>query len=295
MKLSMNGAAFIIRQEGFVPKYYLDPVGVPTLGTGFTWRSNAFREWWGIHRRVKFAPGVSMTKDEALDALIFVSNEEYGKAVNDFLDRKVSQHVFDGMVSMVFNCGAGALKWRWAAAIDAGNLHLAASLLKTTAVTAQGKRLAGLVRRRREEADLIENGIYAGVNGVPNPAMPELDAMSDGVLRRRERGPAVDQLLKDLASVGYYNGAIDGVFGYGAEQAVLNFQRKNGLKADGIAGPATLSAIKRSVATKVKARKDSATTPVIGAASNVEQKSPKKESVGIIARIIALFFKGFGK
>jgi lysozyme len=36
MGLSPKDAAFIRRHDGFVARYYLDPVGVPTIGIGFT-------------------------------------------------------------------------------------------------------------------------------------------------------------------------------------------------------------------------------------------------------------------
>ena len=63
--LSVAGASFIRLHEGFVPRWYLDPVKVPTIGIGFTWRSTAFREWWGRYRPgVKFAEGATMTAAE---------------------------------------------------------------------------------------------------------------------------------------------------------------------------------------------------------------------------------------
>ncbi len=48
----------------------------------------------------------------------------------------------------------------------------------------------------------------------------------------------VQQKLKDL---GYYNGAIDGIFGSKTVQAVKNFQRDYGLTVDGIVGKNTLA------------------------------------------------------
>ena len=41
----------------------------------------------------------------------------------------------------------------------------------------------------------------------------------------------------------YYSGSIDGIYGWRTANAVKEFQRKNGLTADGISGPATLSKI----------------------------------------------------
>lgn len=50
----------------------------------------------------------------------------------------------------------------------------------------------------------------------------------------------VQQKLKEL---GYYNGAIDGIFGSGTINAVKNFQRDYGLTVDGIVGTRTLNAL----------------------------------------------------
>lgn len=50
----------------------------------------------------------------------------------------------------------------------------------------------------------------------------------------------VQQRLKEL---GYYNGAIDGIFGSQTVKAVKNFQRDYGLTVDGIVGTRTLKAL----------------------------------------------------
>ncbi|MFU0832047.1 MAG: Spore cortex-lytic enzyme [Oscillospiraceae bacterium] len=56
-------------------------------------------------------------------------------------------------------------------------------------------------------------------------------------------GDEVKQIQTRLKNWGYYNGEIDGIYGTLTKNAVLYFQRKNGLTADGVAGPETLSAI----------------------------------------------------
>ncbi|WP_243112561.1 MULTISPECIES: spore cortex-lytic enzyme [Acutalibacteraceae] len=56
-------------------------------------------------------------------------------------------------------------------------------------------------------------------------------------------GTEVRQIQTRLKNWGYYSGAVDGVYGTQTKNAVIYFQRKNGLTADGVAGPATLSAI----------------------------------------------------
>lgn len=246
-KLSAKGATFIRLHEGFVARWYLDPVGIPTIGIGFTWRSNSFRQWWKSNKSgVEFQRGATMTRKEAENALQFLVDEEYGKAVNEFLKKKVKQHVYDGMVSPVFNLGPGSLKWEWAAAIKRGDVTGGARRLSTTGVTAQGVRLAGLVRRRREESQLIAKGIYKGVNTSHSVAV-KLPAMADNILERGEAGLEVAQLIRDLHKLDFYDGVLDDVYGHGTEAAVLDYQRARSIAVDGKAGPETLREIAKDM------------------------------------------------
>ena len=57
------------------------------------------------------------------------------------------------------------------------------------------------------------------------------------------RSQEVVQIQTKLKRWGYYNGEIDGIFGTATKNAVIYFQKKNGLVADGIAGPKTLAAM----------------------------------------------------
>ena len=57
------------------------------------------------------------------------------------------------------------------------------------------------------------------------------------------RGNEVTQIQTKLKRWGYYNGSIDGIYRTKTVEAVKYFQRKNGLTADGIAGPNTLKAM----------------------------------------------------
>lgn len=57
------------------------------------------------------------------------------------------------------------------------------------------------------------------------------------------RGNDVAQVQRRLKSWGYYKGAVDGVYGARTFAAVKLFQRKNGLRADGVVGPATKAAL----------------------------------------------------
>ena len=172
MRLSAQGAAFIRKHEGFMPNAYRDPVGIVTIGIGFTWASQSFKDWWAVNRIGQtFDMTATMTAAEADSCLIYLCDAEYGAAVNRFLNGVVvDQHVFDAMVSMVFNCGPGSLKWQWAQHIKAGNISQAAEYWRTTATKAKGKEVAGLAKRRADEANLALHG-YAG--GTVSPQVPK--------------------------------------------------------------------------------------------------------------------------
>ena len=63
------------------------------------------------------------------------------------------------------------------------------------------------------------------------------------VLKKGSTGSEVKEVQRRLKNWGYYNGKIDGVFGAGTRSAVIAFQKKNGLKADGVVGKATYKAL----------------------------------------------------
>ena len=64
-----------------------------------------------------------------------------------------------------------------------------------------------------------------------------------GLSKYGSKGNEVRQIQIKLKSWGYYNGTVDGIFGTQTLNAVKNFQKKNGLKVDGIAGEKTLKAM----------------------------------------------------
>lgn len=71
-------------------------------------------------------------------------------------------------------------------------------------------------------------------NVTPNPAGGYV------TLREGNSGPLVRQLQQALKDQGYYNGTVDGLFGFGTTEAVKDFQRRKGLSQDGAAGQGTL-------------------------------------------------------
>ncbi len=61
--------------------------------------------------------------------------------------------------------------------------------------------------------------------------------------RQGDSGSAVTTIQTKLKRWGYFDGPVDGVYGSKTTKAVRSFQQKNGLTADGVAGPATLKAL----------------------------------------------------
>lgn len=65
----------------------------------------------------------------------------------------------------------------------------------------------------------------------------------DAVSKNGSRGEEVRKIQTKLKNWGYYNGSVDGIYGWQTESAVKSFQKKNGLTVDGIAGTKTLNAM----------------------------------------------------
>ena len=68
-------------------------------------------------------------------------------------------------------------------------------------------------------------------------------ALAATVLEVGSSGSNVTKVQQRLIQYGYLDGAADGVFGQATYDAVVWFQRKNGLRADGVVGAATAAAL----------------------------------------------------
>ena len=90
--------------------------------------------------------------------------------------------------------------------------------------------------------------------------------------RQGSSGEQVRIIQTKLKNWGYYDGAVDGIYGSQTAQAVKYFQRKNGLTADGIAGPATLKAL--------------------GMSSGGGGSSNQQNSAALLARVISAEARG---
>ena len=76
------------------------------------------------------------------------------------------------------------------------------------------------------------------------PAAYETEIIvSAAVLKQGSKGDEVKEVQRRLKLWGYYKGSVDGVFGAGTRSAVISFQKKNGLTADGVVGKSTYKAL----------------------------------------------------
>lgn len=139
-----------------------------------------------------------------------------------------------------------------------------------------GSRVASLNTEVQRVASLTPTPLpeYGNVMKVtPDPDQPT----PEPVLRSGSAGEAVTQLQTRLKELGYYTDAVDGQFGPGTRTAVTEFQRQNGLGADGIVGTET-STLLYSDAAKV------AITPE---PTEVPTPTPDTSSMGAVQQRLA--------
>lgn len=88
---------------------------------------------------------------------------------------------------------------------------------------------------------LIKNTVFPAA--VQTEYRLEDASLATAVLRQGAKGGEVKEVQRRLKNWGYYAGEVDGVFGAKTRAAVVAFQKKNGLTADGIVGAATYRAL----------------------------------------------------
>jgi len=131
--------------EGFEPKPYLCPAGVPTIGFGST------RYFSG--KKVTLQDK-EITRGQALD-LLKQTLDFYERQVDAFCVDSITQHQFDALVDFAYNCGVGNLKSSTLLKMVNANpndVKIGLEFMKW--VNAGGKRLNGLVKRRNAEVIL---------------------------------------------------------------------------------------------------------------------------------------------
>lgn len=100
--------------------------------------------------------------------------------------------------------------------------------------------------------------IYAGFGGwiYSSHVTARISGEAGAILLKwGSRGSEVRTVQTKLKRWGFYKGKVDGIYGWRTANAVKAFQRKHGLKADGIVGNATAKALGMNVAAAASARK----------------------------------------
>lgn len=222
MRISEKGLAMIEKFEGCLLKASNKLDGVWTIGYGQTGR------YYG--KRVR--RGMTTTKAEAHAWLRDHSIKTYEDAVTQAVKVPLNQNQFDALVSFTYNVGVGAFKQSTALRkLNAGDYTGAADAL-TMWTKCNGKVLAGLVRRRKEERALF-------LTPVTQPQTGNTD-----LLRKGDKGDDVKLLQHRLNILGSQL-TEDGIWGVQTDSAVRGYQYRAGLTVDGIVGAKTRAALIR--------------------------------------------------
>ena len=121
-------------------------------------------------------------------------------------------------------------------------------------------------------AGSIDSGSASDSSGTSDSEAPAATATNPNTLKFGDRGSRVTELQTALNQLGYSTNGIDGKFGAGTQRAVVQFQKDNGLKADGLAGTKTVEMIRQKAAALGSSDSSAETVPESsGNASNTVQ------------------------
>jgi len=143
MKTGENGKDLIKLFEGLRIKAYLCSAGVPTIGFGNTFYEDG--------SKVKLGDTITIERARELFELLL---PRYEKIVNNKIKRQLTQNQFDALVSHTYNTGGSSTLFKLiennAPINDIENWWL------NKYTTANGKKLQGLINRRKKEFDLYK-------------------------------------------------------------------------------------------------------------------------------------------
>lgn len=135
---------FVKDAEGYSQAPYKDAAGIWTAGYGHAFIAE-------VVRPLPPAEAEQVLRQDLAEAAAHVDK---------LVDVGLAPHEMDALTSFVFNLGAGRLATSTLLKrLNAGNRSAAAAEFERW-VFAGGKRLNGLVKRRRAEAMMFSNGVY---------------------------------------------------------------------------------------------------------------------------------------
>lgn len=251
MDVSVKLIDFLHRKEGAPLTCYLDPVGIPTIYAGFTMRSPTVKRELAKIGITKLIPGkTKLTKAQGDVILAAVLRDEFEPSVEKGIPagRKVEQHMFDAMVSATYNLGPKFMTWSWKKPwADKNDIKGSADIWAVSYNTAGGKKLPGLVTRRKEEARMFYKGDY-GTGSITKVATATAPKSPD---------PVVKEAQENLNKVGIPVDS-DGWMGPKTEEAIKRYQALHpDLKVDGQLGVATITQLSKDVKALKSVAKDS--------------------------------------
>ena len=140
--ITKDGLSLIKRFEGFEPHIYKDAAGYPTIGYGHLLRAGEAEF---------FKNGISEAAGEAL----LIKDVLYAEqAVLRLIKVPLTDGQFDALVSFTFNLGSGALQRSTLRRKINSEEHDEVPQQLMRWIWAGGRKLRGLVRRRKAEAVL---------------------------------------------------------------------------------------------------------------------------------------------
>ena len=138
MKTSEVGKDLIKKFEGVRLRAYKCSAGVPTIGFGNTFYENGVK--------VKMSDSITLERARTLFDILL---PKYEKIVLNKVKRVLKQNEFDALVSHTYNTGGSSTLFKLVNA----NLDCSSWWLNKY-TTANGKKLKGLVERRKQEYEL---------------------------------------------------------------------------------------------------------------------------------------------
>jgi lysozyme len=144
LRASRAGIALIKEFEGFRSSPYRDTGGVWTIGYGTTLHVD------------EHSPDI--TKEDA-ELLLKIDMRKAERAVEEYVLVPLSQSQIDALVSLCYNIGNHAFKTSTLCRLLNASHFEASKLEFARWKFDNGSVIPGLVRRRKREADLFDNGL----------------------------------------------------------------------------------------------------------------------------------------
>lgn len=227
LRISKRGIDLIKEFEGCQLKAYRDSVGVWTIGWGTT---NADRAVTGE----KIFRGLRIRQETADKWLEDSVNHKYSPKVSKYdANYHWNQNEFDALVSFAYNVGSIDQLTAYG---TRSKMTIAKKILEYN--KAGGRVLRGLTRRRKAEHDLFVKPCgkhhYSGIYPVLPPRGYFM--LGDGKYTLIDWPTQIKRVERLLSWMGYYDGAIDGVYGKKCASGVRSLQDKHGLPVTGCFG-----------------------------------------------------------